>query len=182
VGLVLKGEVLRGAAHTAGEFGHVSLDPLGPDCVCGKRGCWEAFACNTATVDRYVAQVVGARASEEGSRRRRRLSLTVEEVVRRARGGEPAAVAAVTETGRQIGRGLAAVVSVFNPGRIYIGGEITAGWELIDEPIRQALAEATLTEAARTTPIIPDRRPAEYRLLGAVALVAAPAFAAPRVA
>ncbi|HJU76044.1 MAG TPA: ROK family protein, partial [Gemmatimonadaceae bacterium] len=42
VGIVVSGEVLRGEAHTAGEFGHVSLDPLGPVCACGKRGCWEA--------------------------------------------------------------------------------------------------------------------------------------------
>jgi predicted NBD/HSP70 family sugar kinase len=90
-------------------------------------------------------------------------------------------VAALTETGRQIGRGLAAVVSAYNPKRIYIGGEITAAWDVLEPPLRAALVEETLTDAARATPVYPDANPAEYRLLGAVALVAAPSFAALRV-
>ena len=185
VGLVLKGEVVRGQAHTAGEFGHVSLDPNGPECVCGQRGCWEALAGNAATVARYADARRAERARANGATRaviaRDDVLPTVEEVIRRAAAGELAAVAALTETGRQIGRGLAAVVSAFNPGRIFVGGEVTAAWELIGGPIRSALVAGTLTDAARETPVIPDRNPAEYRLLGAVALIAAPTFAAPKV-
>jgi N-acetylglucosamine repressor len=167
VAIVMSGEVLRGENHTAGELGHVSLDPNGPLCACGKRGCWEAFACNSATSARYVVEGRGAP--------------QVEEIVRRALLGEPAAIAALTETGKQIGRGLAGVVGAFNPKRIYIGGEVTAAWSLIEPPIRACLAGETLTDAARATPVYPDANPAEYRLLGAVALVAAPSFAALRV-
>lgn len=182
VGLVVAGETLRGDTHTAGEFGHVTLDPAGPPCACGRRGCWEAFACNSATVARYTERVWGARAEPAGrSGGRRAAPPPVEEVVRRARGGEEAAVATLVETGRYIGRGLATVVSAFNPGRIFVGGEVTGAWDLIERPIREALVEGTLTDAARATPVIPDREPAAYRLLGAVALVAAPAFAAPSV-
>jgi len=181
VGLVDNGEVLRGEAHTAGEFGHVSLDPAGPACVCGKRGCWEALVCNSATVSRYVEGVRGTRESNDAAQAAGRRTLTIAEVVRRARRGEPAAVEAVAETVRQIGRGLAAVVSAFNPGRVYLGGEITAAWEIIEPMIRQSLVAETLTDAARATPVVPDENPAEYRLLGAVALVAAPTFAAPNI-
>jgi N-acetylglucosamine repressor len=184
VGLVVKGEVLRGEAHTAGEFGHVTLNPAGPECVCGKRGCWESFACNAATVARYVEESGHGPRTPNGDgrlRRRRTPGMAIEEVVRRAKGGEPAAMVAIAETGRHIGRGLAAVVCAFNPGRIYVGGEVTAAWDLLEAPMRRALAEETLTDAARVTPIVPDRRPAEYRLLGAVALVAGPTFAAPRL-
>ena len=104
-----------------------------------------------------------------------------QEIVRRALAGERAAVDAIVETGRQVGRGLAAVVNAFNPKRIYVGGEVTAAWELLEPPIRRALAEETLTDATRATPVYADPNPAEYRLLGAIALVAAPSFAAPRV-
>ena len=173
----MSGEVLRGEHHTAGELGHVSLDPSGPLCACGKRGCWEAFACNSSTIARYAEAVAGPKSSGAKARR----APAVEEIIRRAQVGEPAAVAALTETGRQIGRGLAAVVSAYNPKRLYIGGEVTAAWELIEKPIRAALVEGTLTDAARATPVYPDSNPAEYRLLGAVALVAAPSFAALRV-
>jgi N-acetylglucosamine repressor len=177
VGIVMSGEVLRGEHHTAGELGHVSLDPSGPLCACGKRGCWEAFACNSSTIARYAEAVAGPKSNGAKARR----APAVEEIIRRAQVGEPAAVAVLTETGRQIGRGLAAVVSAYNPKRLYIGGEVTAAWELIEKPIRSALVEGTLTDAARATPVYPDSNPAEYRLLGAVALVAAPSFAALRV-
>jgi predicted NBD/HSP70 family sugar kinase len=171
VGIVNRGEVLRGETHTAGEFGHVSLDPNGPLCACGKRGCWEAFASNSATIARYVARVGGKAAA----------ATTIEEIVRRAKEEERAAADAVIETGHQIGRGLAAVVSALNPKRIYIGGEVTAAWHLIEAPIREELTKNTLTEAAHMTPVYPDEKTEVYRLLGAVALVAAPGFAAPRV-
>jgi len=183
VAIVMSGEVLRGEHHTAGELGHVSLDPRGPLCACGKRGCWEAFACNSATSARYVDEVSGARtdASTPDDRVRSDRTLQVEEIIRRAQLGEPAAVATLTETGKQIGRGLAAVVGAFNPKRIYVGGEITAAWSLLEPSIRAALTEEALTDPARATPVYPDANPAEYRLLGAVALVSAPSFAALRV-
>jgi N-acetylglucosamine repressor len=178
VGLVLNGEPLRGESHTAGEFGHVSLDPDGPSCVCGRRGCWEAFACNSATIDRYAERVFGGATRTAAGRG----AMDIAEVVRRARSGEEAAAEAVLETGRLIGRGLANVVSAFNPGHIFLGGEITAAWELLEGPIRDAMREGSLTESARITPVTPDNSPAEDRLLGAVAIVAAPSFAAPRIA
>ena len=184
VGIVNRGEVLRGETQTAGELGHVSLDPNGPLCACGKRGCWEAFACNSATIARYMAAVAGhtGQASPQMRTRPSRPNVpTIEEIVRRAHVGEQAAVDTLVETGRQVGRGLAAVVNAFNPKRLYVGGEVTAAWELLEPPIRQALEEDTLTEATRATPVYADPNPAEYRLLGAIALVAAPSFAAPRV-
>ena len=184
VGIVNRGEVLRGETQTAGELGHVSLDPNGPLCACGKRGCWEAFACNSATIARYTAAAaghVGPATSQARTRPSRPNAPTIEEIVRRAHAGEEAAVDTLVETGRQVGRGLAAVVNAFNPKRIYVGGEVTAAWELLEPPIRKALEEDTLTEATRATPVYADPNPAEYRLLGAIALVAAPSFAAPRV-
>jgi N-acetylglucosamine repressor len=181
VGIVVNGEVLRGEAHTAGEFGHVSLDPYGPLCACGRRGCWEAFACNSATSARYVSEVGAPNGKKSGQRRSAGPLLPVEEIVRRAKRGERAAEVTIAATAREIGRGLAAVVSAINPKRIYLGGEITAAWDLLEKPMREVLIQGTLTSAAHETPIIPDRAPAEYRLLGAVALVAAPNYAAPKV-
>jgi N-acetylglucosamine repressor len=180
VGLVVNGEMLRGETHTAGEFGHVSLDTAGPVCVCGRRGCWEALACNAATVDRYVETRTGAPArADESIRRGRRETLPgIDEVVRRAKAGEPAAVAALVETAAHIGRGLAVLVSAFNPGRIYVGGEITGAWEILEAPMREALMAGTISGSAGRTVIVPDRSLAEYRLLGAVALVTAPGYAA----
>jgi predicted NBD/HSP70 family sugar kinase len=181
VGVVLSGEVMRGEAHTAGEFGHVSLDPFGPLCACGRKGCWEAFACNAATSLRYVALATGTANAPAANGQRRGPLPSVEEIVRRAKRGEKAAQTALAETGREIGRGLAVVVSALNPKRIYLGGEVTAAWDLLEPSMRKSLAEGTITTAARETPIFATGATSEYRLMGAIALVAAPNYAAPKV-
>ena len=180
VGLVVNGEMLRGETHTAGEFGHVSLDSSGPECVCGRRGCWESLACNAATVERYAHALTGTPKSADGKlpRERKASFPGIEEVVRRARGGESAAVQALVETGAYIGRGLALIVSAFNPGRIYVGGEITEAWDLLEGSMRAALVGGTIPGSAGSTQVVPDSSLAEYRLLGAVALVTAPGYAA----
>jgi N-acetylglucosamine repressor len=105
VGLVVDGDVVRGQAHTAGEFGHISLDPAGPECACGRRGCWEAFVCNGATVERYAERIVSQRIGGPVSHVRwnRETTPAVEEVVRRAQAGQPAAVDTLRETGHHIG-------------------------------------------------------------------------------
>jgi predicted NBD/HSP70 family sugar kinase len=173
VGLAVNGEILRGEGHTAGEFGHVPLDAAGPLCVCGRRGCWEALTCNATTVDRYLARAAGRASPADAATR-----ASIDDVVRRARDGDPAAVEALVETARHLGRGLALVVNAFNPGRIYVGGEVTAAWELMERPIVDALEASTITARAAATPVVPDSAPAEYRLRGAVALVTAPGYAA----
>ncbi len=180
VGLVMNGEIMRGETHTAGEFGHVMLDPAGPECVCGRRGCWEALACNAATVERYadIRAGVSAKGDAKVPRARKASFPGIDEVIRRARGGESAAVQALEETAAHIGRGLALIVSAFNPGGIYVGGEITEGWDIMERPMREALVAYTIPGKAGQTPIVADSSLAEYRLLGAVALVTAPSYAA----
>ncbi|HEY0995461.1 MAG TPA: ROK family protein, partial [Gemmatimonadaceae bacterium] len=182
VGLVINGEAVRGDMHSAGEFGHVSLDPNGPVCVCGRRGCWEALANNAATVARYRTAVHGDAGSGDARRKRAAASpppaIGIHEIVRRARLGDTAAVAALTGTAQQLGRGIAMVIAAFNPGRIYLGGEISAAWNLLEGPVRAVVQAAAITDAAGATPIVPARHPGENRLQGAVALVNAPTFAA----
>ena len=170
-GLVIDGRVVRGASHAAGEFGHTLVTLDGPPCSCGATGCLEAYTSNPATVARYKARA-GARG---------RAPVTIDDVVTRALAGEEAAVAALHETARYLGLGLANVVHAVNPARVYVGGEITAAWPLLDEVLHLALGTRALTSAAAATPVVPDTS-AHPRLRGATALVAAPRFSAPELA
>ena len=61
VGIVMNGQLVRGHGQTAGEFGHIPIDPRGPACVCGSTGCWEAFTSNIATLARYHGREPSAR-------------------------------------------------------------------------------------------------------------------------
>jgi predicted NBD/HSP70 family sugar kinase len=167
VGVVLGGELVRGQHNIAGEFGHVPLNLDGPRCGCGATGCWEAYVSNLATLSRYFGRDLRDEAP----------ALTVDDLVARARGGDAKALAALLTTARYLGLGLGAVVNAIDPSHVYIGGEITAAWDLIEATVRAALAERALTPPAGATPITivpPEQYP---RLRGAAALVAAPAFA-----
>jgi len=178
VGVVVNGEVMRGRHNTAGEFGHVPLSIDGPRCSCGATGCWEAYVSNLATLSRYFGQDL----SEERPRQAETVSFTVEDLIAQARAGDAKALAAINSTARYLGLGLASIVNSVDPARIYIGGEITTAWSLIEPIVRSALRERTLTDFGGTTEIHIVPAEEHPRLRGAVALVAAPAFAAPMVA
>jgi predicted NBD/HSP70 family sugar kinase len=178
VGIVVNGEVLRGRHNTAGEFGHVPLSIDGPKCSCGATGCWEAYVSNLATLSRYF----GRDLSDPRPRDSETASFTVEDLIARARAGDAKALAAINSTARYLGLGLASIVNALDPARVYIGGEITTAWSLIEPIVRSALRERTLTEFGGATEMHVVPAEDHPRLRGAVALVAAPAFAAPMVA
>jgi predicted NBD/HSP70 family sugar kinase len=178
-GVVVNGEVVRGHDDTAGEFGHVPLDPRGPRCLCGARGCLETYASNLATLCRYL----GHDFSPHDARGRLQQSgLTIEDVIQRAKQGDRGARRALEETACHLGAGLAVIVNALNPARIFVGGEITEVWPQLAPIIQGVVAERALTRAAGATPIVPDPTSMYPRLRGATALVAAPTFAAPQVA
>jgi predicted NBD/HSP70 family sugar kinase len=178
VGVVVNGEVLRGRHNTAGEFGHVPLSIDGPKCSCGATGCWEAYVSNLATLSRYF----GRDLSEPRPRDTETATFSVEDLIARARAGDAKALAAINSTARYLGLGLASIINALDPARIYIGGEITTAWSLIEPIVRSAVRERTLTDFGGTTEIHVVPAEDHPRLRGAVALVAAPAFAAPMVA
>jgi len=179
VGLVLNGEVLRGHGETAGEFGHLPLNLDGPRCLCGLRGCWEAYTSNVATLARYFHLDPSDPRTREHVRER---GFGLPDLIERARAGDDAAHAALEETGRYLGIGLAGIVSAVNPARIIVGGEITAAWDLIGWIVEHAARERALTAAAAATPIVPAPDAELTRLRGATALLVARSFAAPKLA
>jgi len=177
-GIVINGELMRGRHNTAGEFGHVPLSIDGPRCSCGATGCWEAYVSNIATLSRYF----GRDLAESGPRDVDASTFTVEDLIARARAGDAKALAAINSTARYLGLGLASIINAIDPARVYVGGEITTAWSLIEPIVRSALRERTLTEFGGMTEVHVVPAEEHPRLRGAVALVAAPAFAAPMVA
>lgn len=178
IGVVINGELVRGRHNSAGEFGHVPLSIDGPQCSCGANGCWEAYISNPATLSRYFGRNVSGRKPKTLEV----ADFTIEDLIVRARGGDSKALTALHSTARYLGLGLSTIINALDPSRIYIGGEITEAWDLIEPEVRDAIKERTLTSQLGETPlrIVPA---VEYpRLRGAVALVTAPAFAAPKVA
>jgi predicted NBD/HSP70 family sugar kinase len=159
-------------------LGHVPLRFVGPKGSWGATGCWEAYVTNLATLSRYF----GLDLSDPRPRDSENASFSVEDLIARARAGDAKALAAINSTARYLGLGLASIINALDPARVYIGGEITTAWSLIEPIVRSALRERTLTEFGGATEFHVVPAEDHPRLRGAVALVAAPAFAAPMVA
>jgi len=177
VGAMIHGELLRGRHNLGGEFGHVPLSLDGPRCSCGTNGCLEAYVGNRATVARYFGNPI-----DHGPTPAHHRGFTINDLLARARERDAKALAALESTARYLGFGLAAVVNALDPARIYIGGEITAAWDLIEGTVRTALAERALMPSVAKTEIRIVDVGEHPRLQGAAALVASRAFAAPVVA
>jgi predicted NBD/HSP70 family sugar kinase len=149
--------------------------------MCGATGCWEAYISNLATLSRYFGWNL-YKLSPKKLRDARKGSFAVPELIARARGGDRKATTAIEATGHFLGLGLGTIVNVINPECIYLDGEITEAWDLIQAAVTRGLAARVLTEEGGRTPLKIGSTQQYPRLRGAAALIAAPTFAAPRVA
>ncbi|HEU0013858.1 MAG TPA: ROK family protein [Longimicrobium sp.] len=179
VGVVVDGDVFRGHGDTAGEFGHIPLSLEGPRCMCGLRGCWEAYTSNVATMARYFGLDPSV---PEAVETLRASGFTMEDLITRFRQGDEQARAALLESAHYLGLGMAGIVTALSPARIVVGGEITAAWDVVGGVVEERIRERTLTAAAAATPVTAAPGGAGQRLRGATALLVARRFAAPKVA
>jgi predicted NBD/HSP70 family sugar kinase len=178
VGLLINGQLVHGANAMAGELGHVTLDEKGPPCKCGKRGCWERYASNSAAVQDFARTPEGEAALAElaGGDQLARFRALVE----LARGGDPKALAAIDRMAHFLGSGLSFIITALAPEVITVVGEVTGLWERVGPIVNDVVARRALPQAGtRIVPTDPSARP---RLRGAVALVVQQYFAAPDVA
>lgn len=151
------GQLISGHHGMAGEFGHVVIDPNGPKCGCGQKGCWEMFASCRAAL-RYYREM---QPRSKGVGFHGLLSL--------AESGEPAAAQALAKQAENIGRGLRMIIAGLAPGAILIAGDITTAWHRFGPAIEK---EAVSRMLAGTPPLIRPTQESEIaRLRGAAALV-----------
>lgn len=158
-GLILDGRVQDGATGNAGHVGHIVVDPDGPPCTCGGRGCLEAIACGPATV---------AWARERGFG-----GADGRDLVAAARAGDALPLAALERAGRAVGQVLAGVTAMLDLDLMVIGGGLSAAGDLLFEPLRAAFDEHARMPFTRRLGIVSTARPGDIGLLGAAALVLA---------
>ena len=129
-GLVNGGRLYRGVDDAHPELGHHIIDPSGPDCFCGARGCWESLASGPALAAWYnIRKGSGADADAR-------------EVCQMAAAGDPMAVEAVSREGYYLGLGLANMVSLFTPELIILGGGVMESWPLFEESVKLRIRQS----------------------------------------
>ncbi|WP_201467162.1 ROK family glucokinase [Janibacter melonis] len=156
-GCVSHGRLLTGAFGIGGELGHVVLDPDGPRCGCGNRGCLEVYASGSA-LTRSARELVES-ASPIGEALRRRCGgdasrLKGTDVTELAEGGDLASVELLEEVGTRLGHGIATVCAVLDPRLVVIGGGLSAAGDLVLAPVRTAFARHQIGRGHRPSPSI----------------------------
>jgi predicted NBD/HSP70 family sugar kinase len=155
-GLVFEGRLYRGDTGTAGELGHVQIQPDGAICRCGNRGCLETLV----SVPHVLASLQPMH----------REPLTIADVIRLATTGDVSARRVVTDAGRAIGRTLADLCNVLNPGALIIGGELAAAGAPFTAGIREAIDRHTQPVIADAVTIRTSALGERAEVLGAIAL------------
>ena len=156
-GIVLDGRLWSGPQHIAGEWGHHAIDPAGPPCYCGQRGCVESLISGPAVERRYVA--LGGSAVRMG------------EIVARARGGEAIAHRAFEEFLDRFGRALANLITILDPDCVVLGGGVSKTDELYTAG-RAAVARYVFNDELRT-PIVRHQLGDSAGVIGAAWLTGA---------
>ena len=156
-GILVNGRLARGFSGMAGEFGHVPLDPDGPLCSCGSRGCWEVFASNRAALRYYFES-----SSQTG--------LTFQDLLSIADQGDHRAAKALETMAHFLGRGMRMIVAGLDPEQILIIGDLTRSWHRFG-PVIQAEVQAQGLSGGVAPKLIPVHEDGMARLRGTVALV-----------
>jgi len=133
--VAIDGRVIQGYKGTAGEIGHQVIDPDGPLCNCGTRGCVEAF-CRAE----QVARVCG--------------TPTVEAAVHAARAGDERALTGLADIGRYLGIGISNVIVLLTPERVVLGGGVAGAGELLLGPIRDEIRRRVHVTSWRTIEVV----------------------------
>lgn len=165
-GIVLNGQLVRGRLALSSGFGHVVINENGPQCSCGHRGCWEAFASNLAAV-RYYNELCPPR-----SRIKR-----FDELLQLIDQNDDYAAQALSQMAEYLGAGIAMLVSGFAPDFVSVAGDITHCWDKAGPMILKAVQKRVFSNAA--VKIIAGAPQPLPGLQGVIALVLQNHFAAP---
>ncbi len=172
-GIVINGQLVRGASNAAGEIGHIKLQMNdGPLCGCGDYGCLEAYASGPAIVAMAQDYIKGGKAAKfrelaavDGG------EITPYHVAKAAEEGDPVAKKIFEIMGYRIGIGLTSVINLLNPEKVIIGGGVAESGELLLGPIRKTIKERAMTIAGNAVEIVPAQLGNSAGVIGASMLI-----------
>ncbi len=170
-GIVLNGTIYEGSNGNAGEIGHITIEPNGPRCKCGNRGCLEVLASGSAIAKRAITEILGGRDTlikklTNGSIEK----MTAKVVAEAARRGDRLALEIWEEIGEYLGIAIANLINMYNPEIVIIGGGVAQAEKLLFEPIRRTVRKRALPGPAKLAKIVSSQLGENVSTIGAVSL------------
>ncbi|MEV7084912.1 ROK family transcriptional regulator [Streptomyces sp. NPDC093085] len=154
-GIVVGGDVYRGTTGSAGDIGHIQVEPEGRACPCGNKGCLEAYFSGAALARDADEAARDGRSPELATRLAESGGpLTAVDVAAAAAAGDPAALELIRAGGNRVGHVIASLVSFFNPGLVVIGGGVTGLGHTLLASVRTQVYRQSLPLATGNLPIV----------------------------
>jgi glucokinase len=169
-GIILGGDIWRGADGMAGEVGHITVNPDGPLCPCGNRGCLERYSSATAVIEMAGAAVAGRGNTALKGLKKVGLPITAEAVADAAKKGDRVACRIFAEAGKYLGIAIADLINLLNIECVVIGGGMAGAWDLFIGPLKEEVSSRAFKIPAKRCRIVRGRLKDEAGILGAAGL------------
>jgi N-acetylglucosamine repressor len=172
LGIIMDGKLRLGTSGFAGEFGHIPFIDNGVLCHCGKRGCLETVASGSSLArmaregmqsgqDTLLKELSGQELEK----------IDPQSIIQAAHEGDQYAINILAETGRNLGKGIAMLIQLYNPELIIIGGKMAEARQYLTTPIQQSINTYCMTQLRERTEIALSKLGQQAGILGPVATV-----------
>jgi glucokinase len=168
-GLISGGQLVRGIGNSAGEFGHISIEPEGPLCSCGNRGCLENYSSGTALVKRVQEKMDSGQKSDYLDSLKG--CFTSKEIAQAAFAGDVLAKEAFEEIGHYLGIGLTNLIHILNPEIVIFGGGVMNAAELLLPTVERIVHERCIPRMSQQVTIVKSALGSEAGIKGAAGLI-----------
>ncbi|MCY7375005.1 MAG: ROK family protein [Pyrinomonadaceae bacterium] len=165
-GIIIDGKILRGIDGTAGEVGHICVEPFGAPCGCGSRGCVEQYS--SASAVKRLAYELGEQFPD--SHLLKNANLTALQIYQAGKSGDALALEVFRQQGFYLGIALAGLINTLNPEIIVIGGGAAAGWDLFLPFIENEIKSRAYREPAKRAKIVRAELGDDAGIMGAARL------------
>ena len=153
MGLILGGELYYGVSGFSGEIGHFPLLHNNRICRCGKIGCLETEASGSALHANLIEQIKAGRTSSLSEIYNEKGDVSLDEILKAVEDEDVLAIEGIEQIGHTLGRSIAGLINIFNPGMVIIGGRLMVGKDYLMLPIRSAINKHSLSRVSSDTVI-----------------------------
>ncbi|MFD0694492.1 ROK family protein [Paenibacillus sp. GCM10027628] len=166
-GIIIKGELYRGATGFSGEIGHISIQHDGPKCRCGSLGCWELYASEHALLEQARIELG--------------VAADLDSLLRKADEGDPAVIRLFEQLGYYLGVGVVNIINGYNPDFIILGGRLAGAEKWLMQPLLTLLEKRSLPHPRKQLNVEFSELGDRSTVLGASSFAIAKFFASTRV-
>ncbi len=171
LGIMINGQLYYGKSGFSGEFGHIPIFDNDIICKCGKKGCLETEASGHALRKRIIEEIQNGATSILTKKFSNIEDIRLNDIIHAAKKDDTLSIEAINEIGEKLGRGLAALINIFNPELIIIGGVLAKSEEYLSLPLKNAINKYSLSIVNKDTKIVVSTHGEKFSAIGACLLL-----------